>query len=91
MLQLDWIEKHLWTNLFHNRLIVEEHFIQYNEFIYMYDNIKDYYLQNKMLLDLGYLGIRQVITQSAKEIVEKEQIQNLARFKYDAFFSPLEN
>jgi len=27
----------------------------------MWDNIKDYYLQNKMLIDLGYMGIRQTI------------------------------
>jgi hypothetical protein len=32
----------------------------------MWDNIKDYYLQNKMLIDLGYMGIRQTIWSEAK-------------------------
>lgn len=40
----------------------------------MWDNVKDYFLQNKMLVDLGYMGIRQTIWAEAKEIVRKEDI-----------------
>ena len=40
----------------------------------MWDNVKDYFLQNKMLVDLGYMGIRQTIWAEAKEIVTKEEI-----------------
>jgi hypothetical protein len=58
---MKWIDKHLWTNIFHNKLKIEEHFIKYNEFAYMFDNNKDYYLQNKMIIDLGYMGIKQII------------------------------
>lgn len=32
----------------------------------MWDNVKDYYLQNKMIVDLGYMGIRQTIENEAK-------------------------
>lgn len=41
----------------------------------MWDNVKDYFLQNKMLVDLGYMGIRQTIWDEAKEIVKKEEIE----------------
>jgi hypothetical protein len=40
----------------------------------MWDNVKDYFLQNKMLVDLGYMGVRQVVWEEAKEIVTKEEI-----------------
>jgi hypothetical protein len=37
----------------------------------MFDNNKDYYLQNKMIIDLGYMGIKQIISEKAKEKIEK--------------------
>lgn len=59
---MNWIEKHIWTNLFHGKPIVEEHFLKYNLSVSNFDNVKDYYLQNKMLTDLGFLGIKQMIS-----------------------------
>lgn len=36
----------------------------------MYENIKDYFLQNKMLVDLAYMGIKQLVEEMAKDIVK---------------------
>lgn len=57
----------------------------------MFNNIKDYYLQNKMIIDLAYMGIKQTIEECAKEIIKAEGIEDVGGIGTRCLFNEREN